>query len=181
LIARLNEDRPLTLIAAPAGFGKSTLLAAWLADRTEGRGLRNEFVAASPSPQSSSLSPRVAWLALDTDDNDPARFLTYLSAALDAFKPGLHTAALALLQAPGASPAAKVALTYLINSLSDLPGPCVLILDDYHVIDSQTVHEAFAYLLDHLPARLRVIIASRADPPLPLVVVEALSDRLSFS
>jgi LuxR family maltose regulon positive regulatory protein len=86
----------LTLLVAPAGYGKTTLLSDWLATRTEGRGLRAESVAESLSPQSSSLSPRGAWLSLDIGDNDPARFWAYVVAALQAAIPGVGAAALGL-------------------------------------------------------------------------------------
>jgi LuxR family transcriptional regulator, maltose regulon positive regulatory protein len=198
LLARLNAGLrgPLTVIAAPAGFGKTTLLASWLAPRTEGRGLRTELVATSPSPQSSVLTARTAWLALDAGDNDPTIFVRYLIAALrTVMPPRIGAMALALLEAAQLPPLTTL-LTTLINDLAGQglgvggwglregasafpnphslsPIPHVLVLDDYHVITSPAVHEALTFLLDHLPPTLRLVIASREDPPLPLARLRA--------
>jgi LuxR family maltose regulon positive regulatory protein len=158
---------PLIVIAAPAGFGKTTLLADWLASRTEGRGLRSELVATSLSPQSSLLSPRVAWLALDAGDSDPHQFLHYLIAALQTIAPAIGDTSLKLLRT-AQTPAIGTLLALLLNDLVQLPEGSILVLDDYHVIDTPAVHQALAFLIDHLPPQLHMIIASRADPPLPL-------------
>jgi LuxR family maltose regulon positive regulatory protein len=146
LVARLREGCPLTLISAPPGFGKSALIAEWQASQDP------------PSP--------LAWVALDPDDNDVVRFLTYVCTALARATPGLGMGALALLQ--GATPLAGLVLTMLINELSDLATRCTLVLEDYHVITARPVHEALVFLLDHLPGGVRLILTSRADPPLPL-------------
>jgi LuxR family maltose regulon positive regulatory protein len=150
LIARLEEGlgRNLTLVSAPAGFGKSTLLGAW-ASVLSGSGRQ------------------VAWLSLDPGDNDPARFWRYLVTAIDQLRPGSGETALALLDSPQA-PSIETTLTTLLNGLVDLSTDAVLVLDDYHVIDSQAIPEALTFLIDHLPPRMHLVIATRADPPLPL-------------
>src|SRR5271165_6551228 len=141
----------LTLVSAPAGFGKTTLLTEWLA-------------AAATVPAGGRL---VAWLSLDRGDNDPASFWTYVIAALRTVAPGVGESALSLLQASQPAPVEAV-LTTLLNDLGAIAADIVLVLDDYHVIDAREVQEEMAFLLDHLPAGLHVVIASRADPALPL-------------
>ncbi len=164
----------VTLIAAPAGFGKSTLLSEWMV----------AFASPVHTTQTTdganehTTGDHVAWLALDPDDNDPVRFLTYLIAGLQKFAATLGEAALALLPVPGGlagAPAPKTILTLLVNDLSQLASeanppthPYVLVLEDYHVISAQPIHEALTFLIDHLPAHAHVIITTRADPPLPL-------------
>jgi LuxR family maltose regulon positive regulatory protein len=168
-MARMNEGiaRPLTLISAPAGFGKTTLLATWLAARTEGRGLRTESVSPSLRPQSSALSTRVAWLSLDEGDNDRTRFWSYFIAALQKLHPDLGTHALAVLRTHRPLPS-EFFLTILLNEITALPHSFAVVLDDYHVIHTQAIHDALAFLLDHVPPQMRMIITGRADPPLPL-------------
>ncbi len=155
LLARLHEGLrgPLTLVSAPAGFGKTTLLASCLrAAQLETRPARQALVA---------------WLALDAGDNDPVRFWRYLIAALERQRPGVGARALRLL--PGsAERLSEAALTALINGLAELPRPIVLALDDYHLIDEPLIHAGLTFLLDHMPAPLRLVIASRTTPPLPL-------------
>ena len=141
----------LMLVSAPAGFGKTTLLAEWLA-------------AGPAGPADQRLA---AWLSLDRGDNDPASFWTYVIAALRTTAPGVGEDALALLQAAGPPPIETV-LTTLLNDLSAVAGDIVLVLDDYHVIDAREVQDGMAFLLDHLPPWLHVVIAGRADPALPL-------------
>lgn len=147
LLERLNAGlhRKLTLVSAPAGFGKSTLVSEW----------------------ASRCGRPTAWLSLDEGDNDPIRWLTYLIAALRTVAPDLGESALGALQAPQPPPPAWV-LTSLVNELTTLPHGIVLVLDDYHLIDAQPVDEALAFLLDHLPPQVHLVIASREDPPLPL-------------
>ena len=139
------------LVSAPAGFGKTTLLAEWLA-------------AGPAAPTDQRLA---AWLSLDRGDNGLASFWTYVIAALRTAAPGVGEDALALLQAPGPPPVETV-LTTLLNDLSAVAGDIVLVLDDYHVIDARDVQDGMAFLLDHLPPGLHVVIAGRADPALPL-------------
>ena len=182
LFARLDAGLHglLTLVCAPAGFGKTTLLASWLATRTEGRGLRTESVAASLSPQSSALSTRVAWVSLDAGDNDPIRFWSYAITALDSFHPGVGVGALNALQSPQPPPI-EVVLTAVLNALSArapqliATTPDVLVLDDYHVIETLAIHQAVSFLLDHLPPALHLVIATREDPPLALARLRARS------
>ncbi len=137
----------LIIVSAPAGFGKTSLLAAWLEARTTVR----------------TDTHSVAWLSLDRGDNDPASFWTYLIAALRRVTPGVGASAVALLEAPLPPPIREV-LTTLLNDLTTLENDVVLILDDYHVIDSREVQDAMAFLLDHVPERLHLVIAGRSDP-----------------
>ncbi len=146
----------LMLISAPAGFGKTTLLTEWLA-------------AGPAAPADERLA---AWLSLDRADNDPASFWTYVIAALQTVAPGIGESALTLLQAPQPPPIETV-LTALLNDLGAITGDIVLVLDDYHVIDARDVQDAMAFLLDHLPPQLHVVIASRTDPALPLARLRA--------
>ena len=143
-----GEGARLVLIAAPAGFGKTTLLAQWL-------------LAAEGS------RCRVAWLALDPGDADVRVFLTQLVAAIQTAEPAVGVDALTLLDAGGTTPTDAV-LVSLINDLDVLAGPTVVALDDYHVIDEAGVHEAVRFLVDNLPPQVTLAMATRADPPLPL-------------
>ncbi len=146
----------LVLVSAPAGFGKTTLLSEWLAAR----------------PAAPAGERLAAWLSLDRGDNDPASFWAYVIAALRMVAPGIGESALALLQAPR-PPAVEAVLTALLNDLAAIAGEIVLVLDDYHVIESPAVQDGMAFLLGHLPAGLHVVIASRADPALPLARLRA--------
>ncbi|MFI5066898.1 MAG: LuxR C-terminal-related transcriptional regulator [Streptosporangiales bacterium] len=173
LTQRLDRgtESKLTLVSAPAGFGKTTLLTEWLA-------------AGPAGPDDERL---VAWLSLDRDDNDPVSFWTYVIAALRTAAPGAGESALALLRASPPSPVETV-LTALLNDLAALAGEIVLVLDDYHVVDAGEVQDGMAFLLDHLPPGLHVVIASRADPALPLArwrargeLAEARAAELRFT
>ena len=146
----------LVLASAPAGFGKTTLLTEWLAGRPAA--LADEQLA--------------AWLSLDRGDNDPASFWSYVIAALRTVASGVGEGALTLLDAPQAPPVETV-LTTLLNDLASVAGEIVLVLDDYHVIDARDVQDGMAFLLDHLPPCLHVVIACRADPALPLARMRA--------
>ena len=146
----------LTLISAPAGFGKTTLLTEWLA-------------AGPAAPADERLA---AWLSLDRGDNDPASFWAYVIAALRTVASGVGESALALLHTPQPPPIETV-LTALLNDLGVVASETVLVLDDYHVIDARDVQDGMAFLLDHLPPWLHVVIASRADPALPLARLRA--------
>ena len=145
----------LVLVSAPAGFGKTTLLTEWLAGRPAVAGER-----------------LAAWLSLDRGDNDPASFWAYVIAALRTLASGVGESALALLEAPQPPPIETV-LTVLLNDLGAVAGEIVLVLDDYHVIEARDVQNGMGFLLDHLPPRLHVVIASRADPALPLARMRA--------
>ncbi len=148
----------LTLIAAPAGCGKTTLLSAWRA------------TVAPPAPL-------CAWVSLDPTDNDPLRFWSYVIAALDGVAPGVGTTALTLLQSPQPPPIDHI-LTGVLNAFSAAttrtPVPdSVLVLDDYHVITTPAIHATLAWLLDYLPPTLHLVLLTRADPPLPLARLRA--------
>jgi LuxR family maltose regulon positive regulatory protein len=143
-----GDEAALTLVSAPAGFGKTSVLADWL-------------TSGGAAGQRS-----VAWLSLDSRDSDPAVFWTYVVAALQTVVPDVGAGALALLQSPQTPAEASLAL--LVNDLAAVPRDVVLVLDDYHLIDSPDVQEGMEFLLEHLPAQVHVVIASRADPPLPL-------------
>jgi LuxR family transcriptional regulator, maltose regulon positive regulatory protein len=142
-----GAESALTLVSAPAGFGKTTLLAEWLAGAAAG-------------------GRSVAWLSLDRRDNDPALFWTYLVAALNTGAPAVGAGALALLQPP--EPPNEAGLVALLNDLDAISNDVVLVLDDYHVIDARDVQDGMAFLLEHLPPQIHLVIASRTDPPLPL-------------
>src|SRR5206468_332712 len=130
------------------------------------------------------------WVSLDSTDNDPLRFWSYVLAALDRVAPGTGAAGLALLQSPQPPPIESV-LTGVLNALSDAgneQGDIALVLEDYHAIATPAIHEALARLLDYLPPRLHLVIATRADPPLPLArlraagaVTELHADELRFT
>jgi len=167
LIQRLNAGvaGTLTLVSAPAGFGKTTLLSDW-ARHSE---------------------TRVAWLSLDAGDSDLVRFLGYFVAALGQLHAGIGAGALAMLGSPQPSPLEAV-LTALLNDVATLSTPCALVLDGYHAIEAQPVHGALAFLLDHLPRQMHLVIGGRADPPLPLArlrgrgqLAEIREDDLRFS
>jgi LuxR family maltose regulon positive regulatory protein len=159
LIERLNAGlhRKLTLISAPAGFGKTTLLSEW----------------------AGGCGRPIAWVSLDRGDNDPTRFWTYFIAALqtiqaDVAEAAVGEAALAMLQSPGGAgastpPPIEAILTALINEITERLAAFVLVLDDYHLlIKAQPIHDALGFLLDHLPPQMHLVIATRADPPLPI-------------
>jgi LuxR family maltose regulon positive regulatory protein len=147
LIARLTDGlhRKLALISAPAGFGKTTLVNEW----------------------AHNCGHPVAWLSLDQEDNDPVRFWTYLIAACQTIRADLGQGIHDLLQSPQPISAHSV-LVPLINDIATLAKEFVLVLDDYHLISQRTIHDGMAFLLDHLPDQMHLVIITRADPPLPL-------------
>ena len=158
LIEHLDQEteRKLTLVSAPVGFGKTTLLAEW--------------VAATPATERPA-----AWVSLDQGDNDPALFWAYFIAALQTVHPGVGDDALSLLHSSQPAPIESVLSTLIneINAIEDDPSTgsgrsFVLVLDDYHVVDAKSIHSAIAFLVDHLPWQMHLVIASRSDPPLPL-------------
>jgi len=169
----------LTLISAPAGFGKTTLLSTWCmtsqsTQRTLSMRTGSTKRASEATPvQDEIVSPAsVAWLSLDESDNDSTSFWHYVIAALETLQPGIGDDALALLFSTQPPPI-NVILTVLINAINSLPHDCVLVLDDYHLIEAQAVHDALSFFLDHMPAPLHLVIASRSDPPLPLARLRA--------
>jgi LuxR family maltose regulon positive regulatory protein len=137
----------LTLVSAPAGFGKTTLLAEWL-DDTAGE------------------DRSVAWLSLDPEDSDPASFWTCVVAALQEAVPGVGPKALELITSSPDS--IRLVLTTLVNELAAAPGELWLVLDDYHLVDSHDLSDGMAFFLEHLPPHVHVVISTRADPDLPL-------------
>ena len=153
LIERLNEGlhHKMTLISAPVGFGKTTLLSEWV----------------------TSCGRPAAWLSLDEEDNDPTRFLIYLVAALQTVAPKIGAGVLAALQSIQQPPTESI-LTLLLNEITSLPDDFILILDDYHLVVSEpndaltSVDGALTFLLEHLPPQLHLVIATREDPQLPL-------------
>ena len=154
LIERLNEGlsagRKLTLISAPAGFGKTTLVSEW--------------VAGGARP--------IAWLSLDAGDNDPTRFLAYLVAALQTIFAGIGAGVMAALESPQPPPIEPL-LTVLLNEIAAMRQEFILVLDDYHLVDAQPVDQALAFLIEHQPPQMRLVIATREDPPLPLARLRA--------
>ncbi|HEX4490271.1 MAG TPA: LuxR C-terminal-related transcriptional regulator [Acidimicrobiia bacterium] len=160
LLARLNDavDAKLILMSAPAGFGKTTLVTAWLHTVAEAGGA-------------------VAWLSLDERDNDPGTLWAYVLAALESAVPGLGANARALLDAAG--PPSDAVLATLVNELHGLDRDVILVLDDFHVLDRPD-HDDVAYLVDHLPDRVRLAITSRSDPPLPLPRLRARGQLLEI-
>ncbi len=167
LFARLDRglDRQVTLISAAPGFGKTTLVSDWAATRKE----------------------PFAWVSLDASDNDPIRFWRYVITACRAFDSNLGKSILAALRT-SQQPSFEGLLTTFVNELAQLPGRCILILDDYHFISSPQVHETMAFLLDHFPAPLHLVLMTRSAPPLPLARMRARNelsevdaDELRFS
>jgi LuxR family transcriptional regulator, maltose regulon positive regulatory protein len=152
LIERLNDglNHRLTLISAPAGFGKSTLLSEWLAGSER----------------------QAAWLSLEEGDNDPARFLAYLVAALQTISADIGEGVFGMLGSPQPPPTESI-LTALLNEVTTVEDDFVLVLDDYHVIEARPIDDALTFLLDHLPPRMHLIIATREDPHLPLARLRA--------
>jgi LuxR family maltose regulon positive regulatory protein len=154
LVERLDEGlrlgHRLTLISAFAGSGKTTLLGEW----------------------ASSRNLQFCWLSLDDDDSDPARFWTYVVVALQTIHPQLGESVLPMLQGPQPPPVRSI-LTPLLNEVAALAEPLVLVLDDYHLVTAEAIHDGVAFLLDHLPQQLHLVIATRADPPLPIARLRA--------
>jgi LuxR family maltose regulon positive regulatory protein len=175
LLDRLDGglDRKLTLLSAPAGFGKTTLVSQWLAWR-EARDLRLEARetgrTTSLKPQASNL--KLGWLSLDAGDNDPVRFWRYILTASQVLDPAVGTTSLPLLQA-AQQPPFEAVLTAFINELARLSRQSVLVLEDYHTITAPQIHQTIAWLLDHLPTMLHLVITTRRDPPLPLARLRA--------
>lgn len=154
----------LTIVSAPAGFGKSTLLAEWLADAFAG----------------STDERAAAWLSVDDADNDPARFWTYAIAALRRVAPDVGTEALGLLDTPGHPSVPGALLTGLLNDLAGVDRELVLVIDDYHLIEAPAVHEGVAFVVANRPPNLHLILASRADPPLPLARLRARGELVEI-
>lgn len=157
----------LVLISAPAGFGKTTLVSEWL--------------------RQSKDKIRTAWVSLDDGDNDPVRFWDYFIASLKTLQPSTGENALSLLHSAEAYSAESI-LTALINDLADVQDDFAVVLDDYHLIKSEPIHASITFLLEHLPAKMHIVIATRADPSLPLsrfrgrgALLEIDADDLRFN
>ena len=153
LIKQLNEriQRKLTLITAPAGYGKTNLASEW-----------------THSLQSEDTSNnRITWLSLEEADSEPIRFLSYVIAALQQVAPEVGVGALSLFEMTQ-SPPINTVLNELINDIAGLDYHIMLVLDDYHVISHPEIHEALRYLVEHQPHQMHLVITSREDPPLPL-------------
>ena len=152
LIERLNRglQRKLTLISAPAGFGKTTVVSEWVSSCSQNR------------PEI-----RVAWVSLDEEDSDPARFLTYVVAAIRKTAPEIGDGVREFLQSEPQRLIEPI-LNVLLNDVTTLSGQITLVLEDYHVIDSRSIDEAITYMIEHLPPQLRLVITTREDPQLPL-------------
>jgi LuxR family transcriptional regulator, maltose regulon positive regulatory protein len=144
---------PLILVAAPAGFGKTTLVVDWLGT-------------------SAQRSRTLAWLALDEADNDPARFWSYVVGALETARPGVAAGALELLGVPGAATVDNI-VDELAHDLSTIADPIVLVLDDYHTVVTPTIHAGLASVLERLPPSVHLVVSTRSDPPLPLARMRA--------
>lgn len=154
LLEQLNDGlakgHKLTLISASAGFGKTTLASEWIA----------------------GCKRPVAWISLDEGDDDPERFITYLVAALQTIKPGIGEGLVSAFQSPQ-PPSTEAILTALLNEISTFPDHFLLVLDDYHVIDSTPVDNILTFLVEHPPPQMHLVIASREDPQLPLARLRA--------
>jgi LuxR family maltose regulon positive regulatory protein len=168
LLRRLQEgvSAKVVVVAAPAGWGKTSLLRDWC---------------------SAGAAPRTAWLSIDQDDNDPVRFWAHVIAAIAAVSSGVGETSMQMLAAPGAKTAEGV-LTPLINDLTRLAAPVTLVLDDYHLISNPNLLECVEYLVEHLPPTLRLVVSARCDPVLPLArlrargeMTEIRADELRFT
>lgn len=155
LRARVNHK--LTLISASAGFGKTTLAAEWL--------------SAEKRP--------VAWITLDDSDNDPARFLAYLVAALSKVESQVGQATLALLGSPQPPPPDILMIT-LLNEMAAIPRSFILAIDDYHLIQTPAIHQQLAFIVEHQPAQMHLVILTREDPPLPLPRLRAGQEMIEI-
>jgi LuxR family maltose regulon positive regulatory protein len=153
-LSRASHAR-LTLVSAPAGFGKTTVLAAWLEDHTGGGGC-------------------VAWVSLEASDSEPSTFWAYLAAALERVVPGVREAAQALVQSP--QPPTDAAFAPFLNELGSVTDDVFLVLDDYHLVDEPGLQAGMTYLLEHLPPQVHLVISTRADPALPLARLRSSGD-----
>jgi LuxR family maltose regulon positive regulatory protein len=159
LYQKLDEGlaRKLTVVCAPAGFGKTTLLSDWITQK----------------------QLRLAWVSLDESDNDPARFLSCLFSALQSIQADVGRTAQAMMRSPQPPPL-EIVLTTLLNDVASVPHDFILVLDDYHTIETPVIHNALAFLLEHLPPSMHWVIATRQDPPLPLARLRARDQMLEL-
>lgn len=156
LLSKLDQgaQRAFTLISAPAGYGKTTLLSEWI----------NTLPKAGPSP-----SWAICWISLDPEDNDPIRFLTYLTTALEKTHPGVGVEIQSVIRSSETLPT-STPLSMLINDLQGLSQSFLVVLDDYQFISNPVIHDGITFLLEHLPINVHVVIATRSDPPLPVAL-----------
>jgi len=171
LVERLNAGlkRKLTLVSAPAGFGKTTCISEWA----------HTLLTLSPGGRGQGEGPRVAWLSLDKGDNDPTRFWSHFVAALQTIHAGVGEAALTMLQFPQ-PPLIEALLTGVINEIVEIATPFVLVLDDFHAITNQQINEAITFLLDNLPPQMHLVLAGRSDPPWPLARLRARREMIEL-
>lgn len=160
LLARLDQGAAskLILVTAPAGFGKSTLISQWV----------------------HHLKRPLAWLTFDEHDNDPARFLIYVIAALQQIQAVCGVQTLALLRSPQPPPLETI-LTTLVNELALLPHAFLLVLDDYHLLEAQAIHQIMNFVLTHLPPQGHLLISSRRESPLALARLRARGELVTLS
>jgi len=149
----------VTLISAPAGFGKTTLVCEWIATLTPG-----------PSPIGRGEAVRTAWLSLDEGDNDPVRFLLYVIAAVQMIVPKCGESVLSMLPT---TPPTDVVLTTLLNELAAIPDRFIFVLDDYHTLDCKPIDDTLTFLIDHLPPHMQLVVTTREDLQLPLARLRA--------
>lgn len=177
LVRRLNAGlwqddgfvRKLSLVSAPAGFGKTTLVCEWLSVTAEGGKMKDN-----------ALPPfKIAWFVLDESDNDPVRFLTYLIAAIRQIQPEFGHQTRAILQLPQPLPP-DVIMTSLVNELTGLSVPFILTLDDYHVIHTPSIHQQISFILDHQPVNMHLVMLTREDPMLPVARLRAHGQLLEI-
>src|SRR4030042_3446485 len=152
-----QQDKKLVLISASAGYGKTTLVTEWL------RGLQADS----------------AWLSLDETDNDPARFLAYLIAALQLLDKNIGGKTQAILQSPQPLPP-EIVLTTLVNEIALTPNPFILVLDDYHLIQTLPIHKQLDFLVEHQPPQMHLAVITREDPPLPLSRLRARGQMIEI-
>lgn len=150
LNAGLALKRKLTLVSAPAGFGKTTLVSEWI----------------------TSCSRPAAWLSLDENDNDPARFLIYFIGALQTISSNLGKELQDILQDPQSPPIDSI-LTAILNEITKIPSDFILVLDDYHLAEARVIDEALTFFIDHLPPQMHLVITTREDPSLPIPRLQA--------
>ncbi len=169
LLERLQEGLrySLVIISAPAGFGKTTLISNWARDVNQ--------------------QVNTAWISLDKGDDDPNPFWEYLVASVKTLRPASGDSAVAYLHS-SRTPQVETLLSIIINELAGIPDECVIVLDDYQLINSKVIHDGITYLLEHLPSQIHVVIATRAEPPLPLarfrgkgMMLEISADDLRFN
>jgi len=159
LQAGLKDQRKLTLVAAPAGYGKTTLITSWLYSFKE--------------------PTRNIWLSLEKSDNEPARFLSYWVTAWNRISDFVPENILELLDAPQLPPF-QIIMDEVINALARLEDPAILVLDDTHVITNPLIHEMLDYFLEHQPRQAHLVINTRSDPPLPLARLRARSQMVEI-